>query len=163
MDHPHGGADALGLAGALSGVGSVALISGAVISRRLDWYDGLHKPELTPPKAVLGPAWTLLYANQAIAAWWVWRGDAARAQFDVPAITSYAVQLGLNLAWTLLFFGLKRPALALLDICALWLAIAVTIREFSRQHRVAATLLVPYLAFITYAAVLNAAIWWRNR
>ena len=163
MEHPQGGADALGLAGALTGVGSVAAISGLVISRRLDWYDALDKPDRTPPKAVLGPAWTMLYANQAISAWWVWRGDAARAQFDVPAITSYAVQLGLNLAWTLLFFGLRRPGLALLDLCVLWLAIALTIREFGRQHRVAAMLLVPYLAFMTYAVVLNAAIWRRNR
>lgn len=160
---PGDGADALGLAGALTGVTSVAAISGAVISRRLPWYDALDKPPLTPPRLVLGPAWTVLYANQAVAAWLVWRGDAARAQFDVPAITSYAVQLGLNLGWTLLFFGLKKPAWALLDLCVLWLAIAITIREFSRQHRVAAAMLVPYLVFITYAVALNAAIWLRNR
>jgi tryptophan-rich sensory protein len=160
---PGDGADALGLAGALTGVTGVAAISGAVISRRLSWYDTLEKPALTPPRLVLGPAWTVLYANQAVAAWLVWRGDAQRAQFDVPAIFSYAVQLALNLGWTLLFFGLKKPAWALFDLCVLWLAIAVTIREFARQHRVAAAMLLPYLAFITYAVGLNTAIWLRNR
>lgn len=155
--------DALGLAGALSGVTGVAAISGTIISHRLEWYDGLAKPRFTPPKLLLGPAWTVLYANQAVAAWLVWRGDAARGQFDVPAISSYTTQLGLNLAWTLLFFGLKRPALALIDICVLWVAIALTVREFARQHHVAAALLVPYLLFIGYAVALNAAIWWRNR
>ena len=163
MDGDRRAIDALGLMGALTGVTSVAAISGTVIARRLEWYDGLEKPPFTPSKHLLGPAWTVLYANQAVAAWLVWRGDAARAQFDVPAIASYAVQLGLNLAWTLLFFGLKQPALALLDICVLWLAIALTAREFARQHPVAAALLVPYLAFIGYAAALNAAIWRRNR
>jgi len=157
------GADALGLAGAITGVTSVAAISGLVISRRLRWYDDLAKPPYTPPKEVLGPAWTMLYANQAVAAWLVWRGDATRAEFDVPAISSYAVQLGLNLAWSLLFFGLRRPGLALLEICALWLAVVLTIREFSRRHRVAAAMLLPYLAWISYAAALNAGIWWRNR
>ena len=163
MDGDRTTADAVGLAGALTGVGSVAAISGLVISRRLQWYDDLRKPPYTPPKELLGPAWTLLYANQAVAAWLVWRGDAQRAQFDVPAITTYATQLGLNLAWTLLFFGLRRPAWALLDICVLWLAVGLTIRDFARQHRFAAALLLPYLGWVTYAAVLNAGIWWRNR
>jgi translocator protein len=156
-------ADALGLAGALSGVSSVAALSALTIYPRLDWYESLDKPRLTPPKELLGPAWTFLYANQAVAAWLVWRGDWQRAQVDVPAISSYATQLGLNLAWTLLFFGLKRPGLALLDLCVLWLAIALTIREFARQHRVAAALLLPYLAWITYAGALNFGIWRRNR
>jgi len=156
-------ADAIGFAGALTGVTSVAGLSALVIFKRLEWYDALEKPPHTPRKGLLGPAWTLLYANQAVAAWLVWRGDAARAEFDVPAITSYATQLGLNLAWTLLFFGLRKPALALLDICVLWLAIALTIREFARQHRVAAALLLPYLAWITYAAALNFGVWRRNR
>ena len=63
----------------------------------------------------------------------------------------------------MLFFGIRRPALALVDICVLWLAIVLTIREFGRKHRFAAALLVPYLAWVTYAAALNAGVWWRNR
>ena len=163
MDGDRQVADALGLAGALTGVASVATLSAVTIYPRLDWYESLDKPPFTPPKELLGPAWTFLYANQAVAAWLVWRGDWQRAQVDVPAISSYATQLGLNLAWTLLFFGLKRPGLALVDLCVLWLAIALTIREFARQHRVAAVLLVPYLAWITYAGALNFGIWRRNR
>lgn len=155
--------DALGLAASLATVGAVAGAGGWVTSRRLDWYRRLDKPPLTPPDAVFGPVWGVLYACQAIAAWLVWRGDASRAEYDVPALTSWWVQLGLNLVWTLLFFGLRRPAIALVDICALWLAIVLMIREFARKHRFAAALLVPYLVWVTYAAALNAGIWWRNR
>jgi translocator protein len=163
MDDARRGIDALGLAASVGAVASVAAAGGLVTSRRLDWYRTLDKPPFTPPDAVFGPAWALLYANQAVAAWLVWRGDAARAEYDVPALTSYWAQLSLNLGWTLLFFGLRRPAWALVEIAALWLAIAVTIREFARRHRFAAALLLPYLAWVSYAAVLNAAIWWRNR
>src|SRR4051794_40319683 len=163
MDRERRGIDALGLAGSLAAVTGVAAAGGVVTSRRLGWYRGLEKPPLTPPDVVFGPAWTLLYANQAVAAWLVWRGDAARAEFDVPAISSYAVQLGLNLAWSLLFFGLRRPGLALLEICGLWLAVVLTIREFSRRPRGAAAVPPPFLGWISYAAALNAGIWWRNR
>jgi tryptophan-rich sensory protein len=155
--------EALGLAGSLTGVGLVAGIGGAVTSRGLSWYRRLDRPPYAPPDAVFGPAWAVLYATQAVAAWLVWRGDARRAEYDVPALGTYSLQLGLNLAWTLLFFGLRRPAWALVEICVLWLAIAVTIREFSRKHRFAAALLLPYLAWVTYAAALNAGIWRRNR
>jgi translocator protein len=163
MDEARRGIDALGLAGSAGAVASVAAAGGLVTARRLDWYRTLDKPALTPPDAAFGPVWALLYANQAVAAWLVWRGDAARGRYDVPALSSYWVQLSLNLAWTLLFFGLRRPGWALIEIAALWLAIAVTIREFARRHRFAAALLVPYLAWVTYAMGLNAAIWLRNR
>lgn len=155
--------EALGLAASLAGVGVVAGVGGAVTSRGLPWYRQLVRPRYAAPDAVFGPAWAVLYAGQAVAAWLVWRGDARRAEYDVPAMTSYGVQLGLNLVWTLLFFGLRRPAVALAEICVLWLAIAVTIREFARKHRFAAALLLPYLAWVTYAAALNAGLWWRNR
>jgi translocator protein len=163
MDEARRGIDALGLAASVGAVASVAAAGGLVTSRRLDWYGTLDKPPFTPPNAVFGPAWALLYANQAVAAWLVWRGDAARGRYDVPALSSYWAQLSLNLAWTLLFFGLRRPAWALVEIAALWLAVVVTIREFARRHRFAAALLLPYLAWVSYAAALNAGIWWRNR
>src|SRR4051794_36353111 len=115
MDGDRQTVDALGLAGSFAAVAGVAAVGGLVTSHRRDWYDGLAKPPLTPPKAVLGPAWAFLYANQAVASWLVWRGDATRGEYDVPALTSYWLQLGLNMAWTLLFFGLKRPAWALLE------------------------------------------------
>jgi tryptophan-rich sensory protein len=157
------GVEAAGLAGSLASVSAVAALGAWPVAHNHAWYRALDRPRLTAPDAVFAPAWALLYANQAVAAWLVWRGDARRAEFDVPALSSYGLQLGLNLAWTFLVFGLRRPGLALIDICALWLAIAVTIRDFARKHRFAAALLVPYLAWVTYAVALNAALWWRNR
>lgn len=153
----------LGLAGSVSAVAAVAGAGSVIARRSLPWYRDLDKPPWTPPSAVFGPTWAVLYAGQSVAAWLVWRGDDDRDRFDVPALSAYGVQLGLNLAWTLLFFGLRRPALALIEICALWLAIVVTIREFGRRHRFAAALLVPYLLWTSFAVALNAAIWRRNR
>lgn len=163
MDEARREIDALGLAASLGAVASVAAAGGILTAHRMPWYDDLDKPGFTPPPAVFGPVWAFLYANQAVAAWLVWRGDAARGRYDVPALTSYWVQLGLNLAWMLLFFGLRRPAWALLEICVLWVAVALTIREFAVRHRFAAALLLPYLAWLTYAVALNASIWHRNR
>jgi tryptophan-rich sensory protein len=157
------GVEAAGLAGSFATVTAVAVLGAVPITRSRAWYRALDRPRFTAPDAVFGPAWALLYANQAVAAWLVWRGDARRAEFDVPALSSYGAQLALNLAWPFLFFGLRRPGLALVGISTLWLAIAVTIRDFARKHRFAATLLVPYLVWVTYAVALNAAIWWRNR
>jgi translocator protein len=157
------GVEAAGLAGSLASVTAVAALGSLPITRNRAWYHALDRPRYAVPDAVFGPAWALLYANQAVAAWLVWRGDARRAEFDVPALSSYGVQLGLNLAWTFLFFGLRRPGLALIEICVLWVTIAVTIRDFARKHRFAAALLVPYLAWVTYAVALNAGLWWRNR
>jgi tryptophan-rich sensory protein len=151
------------LAGSLAAVTAVAASGGVVTSRRRGWYRGLDRPGWTPPDGAIGSVWAVLYAEQAVAAWLVWRSGDDRDAVHVPALASYGVQLGLNLAWTMLFFGLKQPALALLDVCALWLAIAVTIREFGKRHKLAAALLLPYLAWTTYAAALNADIWWRNR
>jgi benzodiazapine receptor len=141
----------------------VAGVGAAVTNQGLPWYRGLRRPGYAPPGQVFGPAWAVFYASQAVAAWLVWRGDARRAEYDVPAMTSYGVQLALNLAWTVLFFGLRRPGLALLEICVLWLAVAVTVREFARKHRFAAALLLPYLLWVTYAATLNAGLWRLNR
>lgn len=141
----------------------MAAAGSLVTSRRRRWYRALDRPAWTPPDIAFAPIWSILYAGQAVAAWLVWRSGDDDDAVDVPALTSYSLQLGLNLAWTLLFFGIKRPALALLDICVLWLAIAVTIREFSKRHKVAAALLLPYLVWTTYATLLNADIWWRNR
>jgi tryptophan-rich sensory protein len=152
-----------GFAGSLASVAGVAAAGGLVTWRRLGWYRSLDRPGWTPPDAVFAAIWSILYAEQAVAAWLVWRSGDDHDAIDVPAFSSYGLQLGLNLAWTLLFFGVRRPALALLDICVLWVAIVVTIREFSRHHKLAAALLLPYLVWTTFAVALNADIWWRNR
>ena len=117
--------------------------------------------------AVPGPSfhalWSLTYASQSVGAWLMWRSDAARGEYDVPGIALYGSQLGLSVAWAMLFFGLRRPALALVTASMLWVAIAMTIIEFARRHRFAALLLFPYLAWATYAAAMNLAAWHLRR
>ncbi len=120
------------------------------------WYPSLQKPWFDPPAWVFGPVWTVLYVMMAIAAWQVYvAGDRA-------ALTSFYVQLGLNLLWSVVFFGLRSPGLALIEIVFLWLAVAVTTAMFMRVRRSAGWLMVPYLAWVSFAAVLNAAIWRLN-
>ena len=114
----------------------------------------------TPPDWLFGPVWTVLYIMMAVAAWLVWRsGDRVRAQ---DALYLFAVQLALNLAWSLLFFGLRDPALALVEVVGFWIAIAATTRAFWPLDRRAGLLMLPYLAWVGFAALLNAAIWWLN-
>jgi tryptophan-rich sensory protein len=125
------------------------------------WYAELEKPPFNPPGWVFPPVWTLLYAMMAIAAWLVWLRAGWRR--GGVALGAFAVQLLLNGLWSWLFFGLHRPLLALIDLALLWITIGVTIVLFSRHHRAAALLLVPYLAWVTFAGVLNASIVWLNR
>ncbi|BCP55323.1 tryptophan-rich sensory protein [Kaistia sp. 32K] len=124
------------------------------------WYAGLQKPFFNPPNWIFGPVWTLLYALMAVAFWRVWvlgRGPALQA-----AALAFAVQLVLNVAWSGLFFGLHAPGLALIDIAALLLAIIATMSAFSRIDSRSAWMLAPYLAWVAFASVLNASIWWLN-
>jgi tryptophan-rich sensory protein len=122
------------------------------------WYAGLRKPAWNPPKWLFAPVWTLLYAMMAVAAWLVWRDVGLSREVGL-----FVVQLVLNAAWTWLFFGLKRPGLAFADIVALWLAILATLVAFWSVRPLAALLLAPYLAWVTFAAALNAALWRLNR
>lgn len=125
-----------------------------------EWYAALNKPSWQPPTWVFGPVWTTLYVMMAVAAWLVWRqGGFARQR---GPLTLFFVQLALNAAWSPLFFALKRPDLAFAEILLLWGAIAWTIVVFRRVHRGAAALLVPYLAWVTFAAVLNGTLWRLN-
>ncbi|NBV22077.1 MAG: tryptophan-rich sensory protein [Proteobacteria bacterium] len=122
-----------------------------------DWYRGLAKPEWTPPGWLFGPAWTVLYLLMATAAWRVWQ----RVGWTLP-LRCWLIQLALNAAWTPLFFGLKQPGWAFGEIVLLWLAIAVTLRQFFMVERWAGGLLVPYLLWVTFASALNFAIWRMN-
>ena len=123
------------------------------------WYLQLVRPSWNPPGWLFGPVWTTLYAMMAVSVWLVWRAsDNSRR-----AITVFAVQLGLNLLWSALFFGLKSPGLAFIEILILLVMIVGTIIEFSRLHRLAAALLVPYLLWTSFATALNGAIYWLNR
>ncbi|MBL8861022.1 MAG: tryptophan-rich sensory protein [Planctomycetes bacterium] len=125
-----------------------------------DWYAGLEKPAWNPPAWVFGPAWTLLYTLMAVAAWLVWRRGGFRVQRR--PLTLYCVQLALNAAWTPVFFGAQEPGWALLVILALWALLLATLLVFRRTSGPAALLLVPYLAWVSFAAALNCALWRLN-
>ena len=125
------------------------------------WYAKLQRPALAPPNWIFGPVWTTLYGLMAIAAALVWT-KAGWQKARLP-LGLYATQLALNAAWTALFFGLHRPDLALVDIVLLWLAIFATMATFARHSCVAAMLLAPYLAWVSFATYLNAGYWWLNR
>jgi len=125
-----------------------------------EWYASLNKPSWNPPGWIFGPVWTFLYALMAVAAWSVWRRGGWRAQ-RLP-LSLFLTQLTLNALWTPLFFGVHRPDLALVDILLLWLAIVATIVAFGRTNAVAACLLAPYLAWVSFAAFLNFTLWQLN-
>ncbi|HMO64602.1 MAG TPA: tryptophan-rich sensory protein [Verrucomicrobiota bacterium] len=125
-----------------------------------DWYAGLRKPAWNPPGWVFGPVWTALYTMMGVAAWLVWRRGGWRAQ-AVP-LGLFLVQLALNAAWSWLFFGLHRPGLACAEIVALWLAILAAALAFRPVSAAAFWLLVPYLAWVAFAAVLNFTLWRLN-
>ena len=122
-----------------------------------EWYERLRKPSWRPPNWVFPPAWALLYAAMALAAWLVWR----RAGFG-PPLALWGAQLALNAAWSWVFFGLRRPDLAFAELAALWLAVAATLAAFAPVHAAAAWLMAPYLAWVTFAGALNLAIWRLN-
>jgi len=124
------------------------------------WYLELARPALSPPNWVFGPVWNTLYILMGVAAFLVWkRGSGPRVR---RALLVFGLQLSLNALWSVLFFGLQSPALGLMCIAALWLSIVWTIVLFGKVSRPAARLLWPYLAWVTFASYLNAAIWLLN-
>lgn len=120
------------------------------------WYEALAKPSFNPPGWIFGPVWTLLYALMAVAAWLVWRDHGWRGARR--PLLFFLAQLAANAAWSWLFFGLRRPDLALADILLLWVALCVTLVHFWRARRGAGALLLPYLLWVSFAVVLNFEI-----
>lgn len=140
---------------AAAAVGGIATASGV-----RDWYPTLNKPSWTPPSWLFGPVWTVLYACIAIAGFLAWRkAGYGGARW---AMLLFALQLILNAAWSWLFFGLRQPGWALAEIVLLWAAILATTVAFFRISAPAGLLFVPYLLWVTFAAVLNGAIWRLN-
>jgi translocator protein len=137
----------------------VAALGGWATSQSVTtWYPEINKPGWNPPSYVFGPVWTILYTLMAVAAWLIWqRGPQARG-----ALVPFVIQLALNLAWSFVFFSMQSPGIAVIDILALWIAIAWTMRAFDNHSRTAAVLLMPYWAWVTFAAALNIAIWQLN-
>jgi len=139
----------------------VAGISGAVTVQNVGvWYAALNKPAFNPPNAVFGPAWTVLYIAMAVAAWRVWR-RRSHARVRIPT-GLYLTQMVFNFAWSILFFGLHRIGDALIDILILLGLLAATTVAFWKRDKIAGALMIPYLAWVAFAAVLNAAIWTLN-
>jgi len=124
------------------------------------WYPALRKPSWTPPSRAFGPVWSALYAQMAYSAARVDRSSDPRRQ---RALALWWLQLGLNAAWSPVFFGARRPGAAALVISALLPAVAATAVASARVDRRAGLLYAPYLAWSTYAAALNVEIWRRNR
>lgn len=141
----------------------VAAVGALAAADAGDVYLGLRLPGWAPPAWLFGPVWTVLYASIAVAAWLVVRHGRADGRGRRPALTLWAVQLLLNLAWTPLFFAAGQYGAALVGICLLLVSIGFTVAAFARVYRPAACLLLPYLLWVAYASVLNGAIWWLNR
>lgn len=141
---------------------AAAAIGGLASIRARDFYAQLDRPSWAPPGWLFGPVWTVLYTMMGVAMWLAWR--AAR-ESGVPvgtAIVLFAAQLALNAVWTWLFFVWRRGALATAEIVLLWLAILATIVVFWRLRAIAGALLLPYLAWVTFAGFLTVSVWKRN-
>jgi len=140
------------LAGAMGSVFTISQING--------WYAGLVKPSFNPPNWIFAPIWTALFILMGIALYLVWTGKKEISK--KKAVQIFAVQLVLNVLWSLVFFGLHSPVMGFLIIVPLWIAIFLTIKEFYKISKVASYLLVPYILWVSFASVLNAFIWFLN-
>ncbi len=125
------------------------------------WYAQLAKPAFTPPSWVFGPVWTVLYVLMGIAFFLVWQKNFKGAGRNA-AIGAYALQLALNVLWSIVFFGMHSPLAGLVVIALLWVSIAATIAVFSRVSKAAAWLLLPYLLWVSFASLLNYSVWVLN-
>jgi len=150
----------LGLAVWLAIAFAAAAVGAAASIHAETFYAELVRPDWAPPSSVFGPVWAMLYALMGVAAWLVWRVGGFRAARG--ALSLFLVQLALNGLWSWLFFGWQRGALAFADIMFLWVMIVATIVAFRRVSLLAAALLVPYLLWVSYAAMLTYAVWQLN-
>ena len=142
---------------------TIGYLSGMVTRDSIiTWYPTLVKPVFNPPNWIFAPVWTLLYVMMGIAAGLVWTSNSDE-QTTKKAIGFFAIQFGLNALWSYLFFGLHNPLLALIEIFLLLLMIFETYVQFKKIDKVAGMLLLPYLAWVSFATFLNASIWWLNK
>jgi len=125
------------------------------------WYATLAKPAFNPPSWLFGPVWTALYAAMGVALWLAWVGDAPAGKKRI-GVGLFAAQLALNVLWSFLFFGLRSPLLAFVELLVLWVFILMTILAFRPLSRAASFLLVPYLLWVSFAGILNLAIVLKN-
>lgn len=141
---------------------AVGAIAGLFTQPEIDsWYKSIQKPSWQPPNSWFGPVWTTLYALMGFAFFLVWKADASPS-VKRPAITLYLLQLALNFLWSFIFFNQHQIGWALVDIIALWVLILLTIFAFARISKLAAWLLVPYISWVSFASILNFAIFQLN-
>ncbi len=140
-----------------AGLALLVAVLGGLMTDTGGWYQALQKPGWQPPDAAFGPAWTLIYAFTATAgvlSWWNSHTRVSRQNL----LVWFAFNAVLNVTWSLLFFRLRRPDWALAEVVLLWASIVVLIVVCARRSRIAAALLLPYLAWVTFAAVLNREV-----
>jgi benzodiazapine receptor len=129
----------------------------------VSWYSMIEKPSFNPPNWIFAPVWTALYIMMGVAAGLIWDQTEAKKEDVRTALIFFFIQLALNALWSFIFFGLKNPLLALIEIILLWLMIYETFLKFNKLNRIAGYLLVPYLLWVTFATLLTASIWWLNK
>jgi benzodiazapine receptor len=127
------------------------------------WYPTLIKPSFNPPNWIFAPVWSMLYVMMGVAAGLVWDRMEFDKELVKKALLLFAFQLALNGLWSYLFFGLKNPMLAGLEIIVLWLLIYETYIQFNKINKISGYLMLPYLGWVSFALVLNACIWWLNK
>ena len=125
------------------------------------WYANLEKPSFTPPNWVFSPVWITLFVLMGIAAFLVWNKGLSDQRVKI-ALSIFAVQLILNVLWSVMFFGLRSPLAGLIEIAILWIAILLSIFYFLKVSNIAGILLMPYILWVSFAAVLNFSIWRLN-
>ena len=139
---------------------AAAALGGIASANAGDFYTSLSRPSWAPPPSLFGPVWTVLYFLMGVAAWLVWKRAGFRAARG--ALTLFIVQLLANALWTWIFFAWRQGAFAFGEIVLLWILIALTIAMFWRVTPAAGMLLLPYLAWVSYATALTYAVWQRN-
>jgi len=143
---------------------AVGYLSGmATQSSIKTWFPTLIKPSFNPPNWLFAPVWSMLYIMMGIAAGLVWNRIDQENEAVHKALLFFVIQLVLNATWSLLFFGLRNPLLAFIEIILLWLVIYETYIKFGKIDRIAGYLFVPYILWVSFATVLNGSIWWLNR
>lgn len=145
------------------GVCIVAGFVGSLATRSsiTTWYAGLTKPPFNPPNQIFAPVWTILYVLMGVSAFVVWRKGLRSKQVKI-ALGIFAGQLVLNVLWSVIFFGFRLPFPAFIEIIILWIAILFTILLFRKMSMIAALLLIPYILWVSFAAVLNFSLWRLN-
>lgn len=127
------------------------------------WYPTLVKPSFNPPNWVFAPVWTILYIMMGVAGGIVWNRLEQEPENVKKAFTFFIIQLALNAAWSVIFFYFHNPFLALIEVILFWLLIFETHIQFKKIDKTAGLLFIPYLAWVSFATILNASIWWLNR